>query len=132
MTMLLGLNPLDVQDRRELDRHIGFGAQFREGFYINCWHLLRNESDKMWKEYGEDGVAICSRYRQLKSALDAMGDRAFIGLVRYGTKHMRGFNWVRFITTKRMEFEDDREVRAMLWMVDPLAAVNRHFDSENR
>lgn len=86
----------------------------------------------MWKEYGEEGVAICSRYRLLKAALDAMSDRAYLGLVRYGSKHLPGWNLFRFITTKRMMYEDEQEVRAFLWIGDPFAGINRHFDSENR
>jgi hypothetical protein len=86
----------------------------------------------MWKEYGEDGVAICSRYSLLKSALDALDDRAFLGLVRYGTEHLTGFNLFRFIFTKRADYGVEQEVRAMLWIMDPLAGINRHFDIENR
>src|SRR5215469_15167712 len=56
----LGLNPLLLSDRRALDDHLGNLAQFRETFYISCWHLFCNETDKMWSEYGNDGVAICS------------------------------------------------------------------------
>lgn len=37
----------------------------------------------MWKEYGDEGVAITSQYRLLKSALNAMSDRAYIGPVRF-------------------------------------------------
>ena len=108
---LLGLNPLDLRDRQELDHHIGSGAQFRQSFYINCWHLFRNETDKMWNDYGEDGVAICSRYSLLKSALDALSDRAFLGLVRYGSDHLRGFNLFRFITTKRIDYAGERATK---------------------
>jgi hypothetical protein len=129
---ILGLNPLDLRDRQELDHSIGSAAQFREAFYISCWHLLRDETCKMWEEYGEDGVAICSRYRLLKFALDAIGDRAFLGLVRYGSKHLTGWNLFRFITTKQLKYAEEREVRALLWIMDPLAGINRHFDSENR
>ncbi len=86
----------------------------------------------MWKEYGDEGVAICSQYGLLKSALDAVEDRAFLGLVRYGAKHMTGWNLFRFIYTKRMEYADEREVRALLWIMDPLAGINRHIDSNNR
>jgi hypothetical protein len=129
---LLGLNPLDLHDRQTLNHHIGSIAQFRESYYINCWHLFRNETVKMWKEYGEDGVAICSRYCLLKSALDAMGDRAFLGLIRYGAEYLRGCNAYRFITSKRAEYEGEREVRAMLWIMDPHAGINRHFDIDNR
>jgi hypothetical protein len=129
-----GLNRLLLTDRRILDDHLGDLAQFRESFYISCWHLFREETDKMWDEYGDDGVAICSRYSLLKSALDAMvGDRAFLGLVRYGEGHLKGrYNLFSFITTKRVKFKGEQEVRAMLWIMDPGATINRHVDVQNR
>jgi hypothetical protein len=133
LAAVLRLNPLLLRDRQTLNHHFGSIAQFRENFYISCWHLFRNETDKMWKEYGDDGVSICSQYCLLKSALDTMGDRAFIGLVRYGEQHLRGVvNLFPFIMTKRAGYEGEQEVRAMLWIMDPLAGINRHIDIENR
>lgn len=126
------LNPLDVLDRRQIDDSRGNVAQFREAFYINCWHLFREETCKMWEKYGADGVAICSRYSLLKSALDALTDRAFLGLVRYGPQGMSGWNLFRFVFTKRAEFADENEVRALLWIIDPLAGNDRHIDDDNR
>ena len=76
---------------------------------------FREETCKMWEGYAaEGGVAICSRYRLLKSALALMNDRAFIGLVRYGAAHLIGqrYNLFRLITTKRIQYEDKREVHA--------------------
>jgi hypothetical protein len=128
-----GLHPLDLNDRRELLNHIGLDAQFREGFYISCWHLFREETCRMWQEYGNDGVAIASRYQLLKSALHAMSDRAYIGLVQYSAQHMLG-NWAnlfRYITTKRIEYAHEREVRAFLWLPDQQAGGNRHYDENN-
>ncbi len=129
-----GLNPLDIKERQELIHTIGSDAQFREDFYISCWHLFREETLKMWREYGDQGVAVCSQYRLLKSALNAMNDRAFIGLVRYGSEHLIGkrANVFRLITTKRLAYADEREVRAFLWIMDPLASLNRHIDADNR
>lgn len=129
---ILGLHPFDVLDRQQLCHYLGSDAQFREGFYVSCWHLFQDETCNMWKEYGEDGVAICSRYALLKTALDAMKDRAYLGLVRYGSKHLTGWNVLRFITTKRMQYAEEREVRAFLWIGDPMAGGNRHIDGENR
>ena len=37
---VLGLHPLDIRERRELDHSIGSIAQFRESFFINCWHSV--------------------------------------------------------------------------------------------
>lgn len=126
------LNPLDLNDRREIDNSIGSVAQDREAFYINCWHLFREETCKMWQQYGENGVAICSHYRLLKAELDAMKDRAFIGLVRYGSAHMEGWNLFRFITHKGIKYAEEQEVRAWLWIMDPHASGNRHIDIDNR
>jgi hypothetical protein len=129
-----GLHPLDVNDRRELINHIGSDAQFREGFYVNCWYLFREETCQMWKEYGADGVAITSKYSLLKAALNSMSDRAFIGKVRYGAQHLLGktANIFRYITTKRREYAHEQEVRAFLWIPDPRAGINRHIDAESR
>jgi hypothetical protein len=128
-----GLHPLDLNDRRELLNHIGSDAQFREGFYVSCWHLFREETCQMWKKYGNEGVAITSRYQHLKSALDMMSDRGFIGLVQYSAKHMLGnsANLFRYITTKRSEYAHEQEVRAFLWLPDQSAGGNRHYDENN-
>jgi hypothetical protein len=129
---ILRLNPLDLLDRQIIDDFIGCMAQFRESYYISCWHLFREETLAMWRDYGKDGVAICSQYSLLKSALDAMTDRASLGLVRYAFRHLTGWNTLRFITTKRMKYASEQEVRALLWITDEYAGMNRHFDIDNR
>lgn len=86
----------------------------------------------MWEQYGHDGVAVCSRYGLLKSALDGLMDEAHAGLVRYGTEHLaNSFNALEFITTKQIQYAQDREVRAWLTSIDPLAGGNRHIDLNN-
>jgi hypothetical protein len=86
----------------------------------------------MWEQYGEDGVAVCSRYGLLKSALDRLLDEAHLGLVRYGTDHLANtFNALEFITTKQIQYSQDCEVRAWLTVVHPLEGGNRHIDLNN-
>jgi hypothetical protein len=130
--MRFGLSPLDLHDRQQLTDHIGIGAQSREEFYVSCWHLFDEERLEMWKNYGKDGVAICSRYSLLKSALDAMPDRAFMGLVRYDSSYMIRANVLSYITNKRAKYADEQEVRAFLWILDPNRGGNRHIDAEGR
>ena len=86
------------------------------------------------EEYSDDGVAICSRYGLLKSTLSTMSDRAYLGLVRYGAQHLIGqrYNIFRLITTKRIQYAAEHEVRAFLWIMDPHAGGNRHIDADNR
>ena len=91
----------------------------------------------MWKDYGEDGVAICSRYNLLKTALDNLADRSFLGLVHYGYNHLvhpsaARWNTLRFVMSKRMQYADEREVRALLWIIDPHGGGNRHIDDDGR
>lgn len=45
---------------------------------------------------------------------------------------MEGWNLFRFITHKRIEFAEDREVRAWLWIIEPHASGSRHIDIDNR
>ena len=77
--------------------------------------------------------SVCSSYSLLKSALDKLPDRVFLGQVRYGgANEMTGYNTVRFVTTKCSEYADEQEVRAILWIIDPHAGINRHIDIDNR
>jgi len=91
-----GLNPLDIKDRREIDNHIGSLAQDRQTFFINCWYLGEDDTARIWQGRGEDGVAIRCRYSALKAALDTLRDEAFLGLVRYGSAQLTGWNVLRF------------------------------------
>jgi hypothetical protein len=129
---VLRLDPLDLNDRRELNNHLGSLAQSREMHYITCWYLFDQETLKMWEAYGHDGVAIVTRYDLLKAALDKLIDETHIGLVQYGAAHLTDrFNALEFITTKQAKYEHECEVRAMLTCIDPLAGGNRHIDLNN-
>ncbi len=128
----LNLSKFDLNDIRERDHKIGSLAQFRQSFYVNCWHIDLGETATMWARYGKDGVAIVSRYDLLKQVLDSLSDKIMVGLIRYGTKHLTGWNVIRFVTTKRDEYSPEREVRAMIWLTDTDDGINRHFDLNNR
>ena len=129
---VLRLDPYDIRDRVSLNNHLGSLAQHRESYYISCWYLYGEETLDMWEQYGHDGVAVCSRYGFLKAALDGLPDDAHLGLVQYGTEHLRNtFNALEFITTKQSRYSLDREVRAFLTVYDPLAGGNRHIDLNN-
>jgi len=85
----------------------------------------------MWKEYAPEGVAICSRYELLKTALDGLLDRVHLGRVRYGHSYLTGDNILRYIYGKRESFEGESEVRAVLCCYDPVAGNNRHLNDLN-
>ncbi len=122
----------DLNDIRQRDNDIGSLAQFRQGFYVHCWHLHSGETATMWARYGKDGVAIVSRYDLLKRVLAPLPDKVMVGLIRYGTAHLTGWNTIRFVTTKRESYSAEREVRAMIWLTDSGDDINRHIDLANR
>jgi hypothetical protein len=128
-----GLNPLDIRDALELNHHRGSLAQDREAFYISCWCLSAEPTATMWQQYAKDGLAVGSRYSLLKHALGSCESTLgpFLGLVRYGSKHLTGWNVLRFISTKRKRFGHEQELRALLWVPDEFAGGNRHFDENN-
>jgi hypothetical protein len=132
---VLRLDPYDINDRLALTNHLGSLAQDREAFYISCWYLYEQgqETLDMWETYGHDGVAVCTRYDLLYSALDSLlGDDVHLGRVQYGTDHLTNrFNGLEFITTKRLQYALDCEVRAFITAYDPLATGNRHIDLNN-
>lgn len=129
---VLKLSKFNLDDIRERNHDIGSLAQFRQSFYVNCWHLDIGETATMWARYGKDGVAIVSRYDLLKQVLHPLPERVMVGLISYGTKHLTGWNVIRFVTTKREEYSPEREVRAMIWLTDTGDGMNRHFDLNNR
>jgi hypothetical protein len=129
---VLKLNKFDLNDIRERDDNIGALAQFRQSVYINCWHLHGGETASMWRRFGKDGVAIVSRYDLLKQALHPLPDKVMVGLIRYGTNHLEKWNVIRFVTTKCEKYSTEREVRAIIWLMDSGDGINRHFDRNNR
>jgi hypothetical protein len=129
---ILKLSKYELGDIAQRDNDIGALAQFRQAFYVNCWHLHTEETARMWAQYGKDGVAIVSRYELLKRVLDPLCDRVLVVPIRYGTAHLTGWNLIRFVTTKREEYSPERELRAMIWLTGSGDPVNRHFDSANR
>ena len=129
---ILQYSRYDLRDILKRDTDIGSLAQFRQAFYVSCWHLQSAETAKMWGQYGLDGVAIVTRYDILKRVLDATPDRFLVGRMRYGLGEMTGWNVIRFVTTKNEKWAGEREVRAMLWLLDTGDGVNRHIDVDNR
>jgi hypothetical protein len=126
-----GFRAFDLQDELALNSTQAVNRQFSAGHYLNCWNLFRGETLEMWKEYALEGVAICSRYELLKTALDGMLDRVHLGLVRYGHAYLTGDNILRYIYGKRERFQEECEVRAVLCSYDPVAGNNRHLNDQN-
>jgi hypothetical protein len=122
----------DLREIQDWNHDNASNAQFREAFFVNCWQLFTIETARMWEDYAKEGVAVTSRYNLLKVALRACPDRAFLGLVRYDSYENAGRNILRLISTKRRQYSDEQEVRALLWLTQHVGGgMNRHFDENN-
>jgi hypothetical protein len=122
------LDPFALDRQSTIDNDIGVLAQDREAFFIHCWHRFDEERPSAWKKYAfdrdahEHGVALCSRYDLLCQVATSFEPRPHVGIVQYGTSHLEGhYNVQQFITTKREQFANDRELRLGLWRLHPLA-----------
>ena len=126
-----GLRKYDLHDELTLNNGHAFFRQNSECDYLSCWSLYDGNTLRMWFTYAPNGVAVCSRYDLLKSALAGMLDDIHLGKVRYGNEEMTGYNTLQCIYTKGRSFAWENEVRAVLYSNDPVAGRNRHYDAEN-
>jgi len=83
--------------------------------YINCWHMNDNESDAMWKLYGNpvgDTVAIRTTVgRLIKSLGKAGGIEVYIGKINYKEPDRPADNLYWPVIYKRKPFQHEKELR---------------------
>jgi hypothetical protein len=96
-----------------------FLLEDRQGFFVSCWYTFDHETATMWEKYGRgpEGIAVRTRYGVLEQQFSASPDKMFFGQVRYGLFPHR-FNLLHFITTKRVDYSAEREVRGVIWRGD--------------
>ena len=95
--------------------------------YVCCWHVNFHESAAMWKEYASrgSGIAIQSTFAGLKEALTEASQEVNAGLVKYlayERDSIEGQGGFGPVMTKRMSFDFERELRAV--MMEPDAGQN--------
>jgi hypothetical protein len=91
----------------------------------NCWHMNEHESAAMWRLYlsSKDGIAIRSTYARLKAGFTA-AEPVYLGKVNYidySCQHIDIYNLLNPLTHKRKSFEHEREVRAAIVRMNPVA-----------
>ncbi|MDX2005618.1 MAG: DUF2971 domain-containing protein [Meiothermus sp.] len=96
-------------------------AKARLNMFISCWQVSDYESESMWKAYtpGDQGVCIESDFLSLKASLiSKFYPPISAGLVKYvdfETEEIDSNNPHSVVSTKRKEFESDKELRAILF-----------------
>ena len=99
-----------------LEQQTHFSKWIREWTYISCWHANEFESAAMWDIYArtDEAVAIETTYGKLAGALPG---NAYLGMVRYidyRTQWLPEGNTFYPFIHKRISFEHEREVRAVI------------------
>ncbi len=86
--------------------------------YANCWYMSEHESEGMWRLFGSDGVAIQSSHERLCESVVNEPRSVYVGIVQYfdyRTKQPETYgNTTAIAFNKRIEFEHERELRAVI------------------
>lgn len=97
------------------------GAEtLRPTFAVNCWHMNEHQSAAMWGLHANSGLAIRTTFRRLCDAFSPSKDDVFVGMVRYmdySTEEMQAGAVFDIAMSKRLSYEHEREVRALVWSV---------------
>lgn len=114
----------DEHQRRTLENNrtqlSEYAKDFRQSYYVSCWHMAPDENVAMWERYVKtpDAVAIKTSYSTLRGQLQRMIIKlGGLGVVRYIDYERQGLpsvNMLQLITHKRHFFADEREVRAVV------------------
>ncbi len=104
----------------------------RWSVFASCWFANSRESMHMWKNYAGEGIAIRSTYERLNSALPLTwrSQPVLLGRVSYGDYSSPDYvkdvsNHLNIFMSKPIEYEDEREVRALItnWQLTREQAV---------
>jgi hypothetical protein len=90
--------------------------------FVNCWHLNEAESAAMWKLHSSstESISIQSRFDLLCAQLP---EKCYVGKVNYkdySTDQFESGNFLAPCIHKRISFEHEREVRAVMLQFEEL------------
>lgn len=102
----------------------------RQRTFISCWIKSPYELSLMWDTYGKGGLAIKTTAGVLRQAFKEDEHTIYMIEVRYINKKFESsqipgtpLNMLRYSTTKRNYFEQEKEVR-LLYHADTISDVN--------
>lgn len=94
--------------------------RFRNGVFVNCWHMNPHESAAMWKLYlkSEEGLAIQSTKQRFSEAFSQAKEEVYLAEIRYLDYECERFldpSLLAPFLHKRKSFEHERELRVFTW-----------------
>jgi hypothetical protein len=83
---------------------------------ISCWHMNEHESAAMWGLYGKSNDAICiqTTYKILASILPEQVNAGLVTYIDYERTSFDGGNIFNQFMHKRISYEHERELRAIV------------------
>jgi hypothetical protein len=93
---------------------------FKQSFFVNCWHMNDSESLAMWKLYTSHHQSVCirSNYASLTELLPTECMAGCVKYIDYNTDVIEIGNALNVINHKRLSFEHEKELRAVIWNTD--------------
>jgi hypothetical protein len=90
--------------------------RLRDHVAVSCWHINERESAAMWKLYSKSNEAVCiqSTFRKLYNAVRSVSQVGEVRYVDYETSWIPESNPLAPFIYKRLSFEHEREVRAII------------------
>ena len=89
----------------------------REHTYISCWHENQNESDAMWKLYG-NAIAVKAKFSSIRKLLSwsetEIKHCGRMNYINYDTEHVSVESSYLPYFFKRLSFAHEREVRFLI------------------
>lgn len=85
--------------------------------YVSCWHMSEYESTAMWRIYCSSVESVCIQ-ATYKKLCDVLPVDVHVGMVKYVDYSRDSFdstNVLNPLMHKRLSFEHEREVRAVIW-----------------
>jgi hypothetical protein len=132
----------DTEDKRRIIEYSraflsGMAQQFRNNYYVSCWHINQYENRAMWGCYTEHStsVAVKTTYAMLRESLLGYVELGMVRYIDYARERLPTMNMFEYIMHKDTYYTFESEVRAVAAPppVDELGRAHfqkNHFESE--
>lgn len=112
-------NADSYEQRRIIEHNRSFISQmannFREQYYLSCWHLNEFENYAMWKCFTKEtnAVAVKTEYAALRDCLPSYVHMGLVRYIDYATGRIPLWNLFKYIMHKDIYYRYENEVRAV-------------------
>lgn len=92
--------------------------EFKDAFYVNCWHMNVHESYLMWKVYADRECAIQTTFERITTALHETPAEIHGGMITYidfKRDSMPIGNVFTPVSHKDIPYQDEKEFRLLFW-----------------